>query len=78
MSRVARFKVAGQFTGGGYTAATISIDRTEAALFSVRPARRRKLYELPLAKVAEFVVWHVTKRELADKKAAKRAARRRR
>jgi len=75
--RRARFKVAGQFTGGGYTSATITIDRTEAALFSVRPARRRRLYELPLAKVAEFVVWHCVKRELADKRAAKKAKRRR-
>jgi len=76
MRRVARFKVAGQFTGGGYTAATITIDRTEAALFSVRPARRRKLYELPLAKVAEFVVWHIEKRELAEKRAAKKKRKR--
>jgi hypothetical protein len=75
MARVARFKVAGQFTGGGYTMATITIDRSEAALFSVRPARKRKLYELPLAKVAEFVVWHVVKYELAQKRAAKKRGR---
>ena len=74
--RVARFKVAGQFTGGGYSTATVVIDRTEAPLFGVRPSRSRRVYEVPLAKVAEYVVWHITKKELADKRAAKKKARR--
>ena len=72
--RVAKFKVVGQFTGGGPKPGTVTIDRSEYPLFTVRPHKLRKTYELPLSKVAEFVVYHVIKRELADKKAAKKAA----
>ena len=74
--RVARFKVIGKFTGGGMKPATVSIDRSPAALFSVRPLRRKRVYELPLSAVAEYVVWHVTKVEIRDKKLAKQKARR--
>jgi len=73
--RVARFKVYGQFTGGAIKPGTVIIDRTENALFGVRPSKMRRVYELPLNKVAEFVVWHVIKKELADKRAAKKKKR---
>lgn len=74
--RVARFKVYGQFTGGGIKPGTVEITRDDPQLFSVRPHKLRKVYELPLKTVAEFVCWHVTKRELADKKKAKKEAKR--
>jgi hypothetical protein len=55
--------------------ATITIDR-DRLLFSVRPLRRRRAYELPLATVGEMVVRRIIAHEVAEKRAAKRARRR--
>lgn len=57
--------------------ATVTIDR-DCGLFSVRPYRRRRAFELPLATVAELVVRRIIAGEVAEKKRAKRAARGRR
>jgi hypothetical protein len=51
--------------------ATVTIDR-EAALFTVRPKRRRRVYVLPLADVAAFVVQRIIRAELVAKRAASR------
>ncbi len=67
------FKVSGQFNGA--RTATVTIDR-ELGLITVRPYKRRKTYELPLAWAAETIIWHVIKVEAAEKRAAKKAARR--
>lgn len=75
MARVARFKIVGQFTGGGKTPATVTIDRSDSPLFSVRPSRRRRTYEVTLAAVAEYVVWHIERKELKERRAAKKKAR---
>ena len=63
------FRVEGQFNGA--RAATVSIDR-KYGLICVRPLRRRKVYELPLSWAAEAVMWHVLKREAAEKRAQQR------
>lgn len=49
----------------------------DALLFSVRIKRRRKLYTLPLVTVAGWVVHRLVLAEVAAKRAAKRARRRR-
>lgn len=56
-------------------AGTVTIDR-DAALFSVRPLHRRRVYELPLATVAAMVAHAVIKQEVAQARAVKRAGRR--
>lgn len=71
MSR-SHFKAFGQFNGTN--AATVTIDRS-SGVFSVRPRARRKTYELPLAFVAELVMWRCLKAELLEKKKAKAAKR---
>ena len=55
--------------------ATVTIDRN-TQLVSVRPLRRRRTYELPLAWVAEAVYRKVIMTEIAEKKAAKKKNRR--
>lgn len=71
----ARFRVQGRFNGA--SSATVTINR-ETGLILVRPLRRRRAYELPLAWAAEAVMWQVLKAEAAEKRAAKRQAGRRR
>ena len=66
---VARFRVYGRFNGVG--SATITIDRT-SGLVTVRPLRRRRAYQLPLAWAAEAVMWQVIKADAAEKRAAKK------
>lgn len=73
----ARFKVYGRFKGGAPMPGTVIIER-EAGLMAVRPRGMRRTYELPLNSVAEFVVWHVVKKELHDKKKAKQQKRKER
>ena len=76
MARPARCRVIGRFdAGGAMREATVILDRG-GRLFTVRPYRRRKRYTLPLAAVAEMVVWNVVKADLALERRAK--ARRRR
>jgi hypothetical protein len=74
--RVARFKVAGSFDSAGAAQfATVEVGRDDRALFSVRPYRRRRVYELPLAVVAEIVAHRVQLREAVERRAAKKARR---
>lgn len=57
---------------------TVTIDRARG-LFSVRPLRRRRAYELPLYRVAEMVVRGIIVAEAREKRAelaAKKKARR--
>lgn len=65
----ARFRVFGRFDGTNE--ATVTISRT-AGIVSVRPLRRRREYQLPLALVAEIVMERIIKAEAAEKRAAKR------
>lgn len=58
----ARFKVWQRVDGS--VGATIEVDR-ERGLISVRPKGRWRVYELPLAFVAEMIVAKVVKQELA-------------
>ncbi len=53
---------------------TVTINRA-AGLFSVRPLRRRRVYTLPLAAVAELVVQRMIRLEVLERARAKRAAR---
>jgi hypothetical protein len=59
----------------GSRLATVEINRGSLT-FSVRLYKRRRLYTLPLSMVAEMVAWKILKAEVLEKKAAKRAARR--
>ena len=71
MARPARCRVTGRFdAGGGVREATIILDRG-GRLFTVRPYRRRTCYVLPLATVAEMVVWRVVRADLAQERRAK-------
>lgn len=70
MSR-AKFPVYWRFDGT--TQATVVIDRG-AGVFSVRPHRRRRTYELPLAFVAQLVATRIIKAEAAEKLLARRRA----
>ena len=64
--RVARFRIDGasHLTAGG----TVTIDRA-LGLVTVRQYKRHRTYTLPLWKVAEFVMYHVVKAELQERKA---------
>ncbi len=57
------------------TQGTVTIDRG-AGTFSVRPYRRRRAYELPLAFVAQLVAERIIKSEAREKLAARKAKRR--
>jgi hypothetical protein len=65
----ALFRVYGRFNGTD--TATVTINRA-SGIISVRPLRRRRAYELPLAWAAEAVMWHILKAEAAERRAAKR------
>lgn len=68
-----RFKIFGRFDGA--SSATVTIDRGSNTI-SVRPLRRHKEYMLPLADVAESIIWRIVKAEAAAKLKAKKEARR--
>ncbi|MFZ5469459.1 MAG: hypothetical protein ACOZIN_08485 [Myxococcota bacterium] len=68
----ARFRVFGRFNGA--PAATVIVNRA-SGIITVRPLRRRKVYELPLAFVAELVMWRILKAEAAEKRARRKAKR---
>lgn len=70
----AHFKVFAVLDASRPTAGTVTIDRG-AGIFSVRPSRRRKVYELPLGDVASIVVAKMVKAEVAAKRAARRGRR---
>ncbi len=67
--RPARARITGSVDG--CRGATITLERSQFLLV-VRPLRRRRSYALPLARVAEWVVYTVVKAELADKAAQER------
>lgn len=54
---------------------TVTVCRS-TGLVSVRPKRRRREYTLPLSVVAEVIVSLVLKAELAERRRAKKGARR--
>jgi hypothetical protein len=51
------------------------VDR-DAGLVSVRPLRRRRVYTLPLAAVAQMVVRQIIAVEVRERRAARRRGRR--
>lgn len=64
---VARLDMASRATVG-----TVTIDRGGAVpLFSVRPLRRRRVYTVPLATVAEWVVRTLIAEEVRERRRAK-------
>jgi hypothetical protein len=62
---VARLDLASRASVG-----TVTIDRG-AGLFSVRPLRRRRVYELPLADVAAMVVRSIIAAEVRERRRAR-------
>lgn len=68
------FRIVGMIDRARPSEGTVTINRARL-LFTVRPLRRRKAYELPLYKVAEIVVWKVAAAEARELRAAKAAAR---
>lgn len=62
---VARLDMASRQSAG-----TVTIDRV-AGLFSVRPLRRHRVYELPLSTVAELVVRSIIMDEARELRRAK-------
>lgn len=70
--RCARIRVIGRFELASVPQdATVTIERG-AGLFHVRPLRKRRVYTLPLATVAEIVVQRLIKAEVAEKRRSKR------
>lgn len=75
--RKTRFRVIGRFVlASRPQTATVVIDR-DAGLMTVRPLRHRKIYTLPLATVAEWMVRHLIRLEVIEKRRAKKAGRKR-
>lgn len=72
---VARFRVSFARPLDGALGATVTIDRARL-LFSVRLLRRRREFTLPLAHVAESMVWTILRAETAAKIRDRREARR--
>ncbi len=69
ISRKAHFTAVGRFDGERVARVTILVDDdTSRSVFSVRPFRRRRSYELPLADVAQLVLERVVRAELAAMK----------
>lgn len=71
MTRARRFTVWGRFDGARSAKITIT-DSPAGPLFSVRPFRRRRAYELLLADVAAWTLARVVKAELQAARATKR------
>jgi hypothetical protein len=72
---IARARVVGRFDLGTLQEATVTIDRSRL-LFSVRPLRRRRAYELPLAFVAEMCCLRVIRAELLERRRERQTKRR--
>jgi len=78
MATKAHFKILGVLDFASRASrATVTIDRA-SHIFSVRPHKRRRVYELPLDVVAGMVVRKIVIAEINIKRAAKKAARGRR
>lgn len=72
MSARAHFRVTGRLDSAGpLVPGKVTIDR-RAGLFTVRPMRRRRTYELPLSTVAEMVVARIIRAEVFAKRLAKK------
>lgn len=67
-----KFRIDGRFDGAA--GATVTIDRS-AGIFSVRPLRRKRSYDLPLMDVAWMVFGRIVKGEALQKRLAKAAKR---
>lgn len=74
--RCAHFRVTGRFDGAQVATVTIEHHDDGRAFFRVRPLRRRRAFELSLSDVARGVIFDVVRRELAEKRRARAAARR--
>ena len=71
-----RFRVLGRLdSAGGAKSGTVEIDRA-AGIFSVRPLRRRRAYQLPLSTVADMVCRVIIVSETRDRLASRRARKR--
>lgn len=68
------FRIVAKLDGCGrsHVEGTVTIHRG-VGLFTVRPLRRRRTYELPLADVADMVVARVIRAEVLERKAARKA-----
>jgi hypothetical protein len=74
--RPARFRIVGRFDqAGGVQEATVTIDR-DTKVFKVRPLRRHRSYDLDLATVAAIVCQRIIVSEVREKRAARKARRR--
>lgn len=66
--KAAHFRVVGRLDQAGrITEGTVSIDRG-AGLFTVRPLRRHRTYELPLSTVADMVIARILRAEVFAKR----------
>lgn len=72
--KAAHFRIVGLLDEARPSVATVTVDRA-AGLFSVRPLRRRRIYTLPLATVAEIIVQRMIRLETLERARAKREAR---
>lgn len=79
--RRAHFRVVARADGPRMGPVTVTISQVGEqpdALISVRPLRRKRTFDMPLAHVAQLVVERVIRAEVALKKAERRASRKRR
>ena len=72
---IARFEILGRFDGHKVTRGTLAVDR-ETGLISVRPHRRRKVYQLPASFVAEIICQRCIRAEVNQKKKERELKRR--
>lgn len=73
----ARFPVIGRLDrAGGVTRGTVTIDRS-TLIFAVRAHKKHRVYSMPLSTVADMVCRTIIVAEHREKRAAKRARRRR-
>jgi hypothetical protein len=67
----AHFRVVARMDSPVPRPGTVTIDRN-AGLFTVRPLRRRRTFELPLSTVADMVVARIIRAEVLERRNAKR------
>jgi hypothetical protein len=71
MATRAHFRVTARFDTSGLLEGTVTINRM-TGLFTVRPLRRHRTYELPLSAVADMVVSRVIRGEVLERWRRKR------
>lgn len=71
MGAKSHFRVVARLDSPSRAAGTVTIDRG-TGLFTVRPYRRRRTFELPLSAVADMVVARVVRAEVLAKRLAKK------